>query len=208
MTRSVRTRITQVVLIAGFIGWFGYPIYAWITYSGPFRWLAELEMAQFGAYDPKATVIALFVAMVGLPVAIIIPADRAIRRLRGVPSTKITVPTGAPRTAPNPKVQSRAMLVVALVAIVVAAGAGALGYLKLQEAVTFEPLNLADGGQPRSSHVELTGVAVPSMQVQFEETINGTTTTTTYIPLLPPRWNKADPIVYFLRPHADIYGQN
>ena len=97
------------------------------------------------------------------------------------------------------------MLIVALVGIVVGTVAGLLGYRKSQETYAFEPLNLADGIQPRSSHVELTGMAAPSMQVQYIEKTTGETRTTVFIPLLPPQWHQGVPIVYFLRPHSDYY---
>jgi hypothetical protein len=82
---------------------------------------------------------------------------------------------------------------------------GTMSYDKSQQIITYVPFDLNSGVAPSSDHVELTGIAVPRMQLQFEEKSNGQTTTTTYIPLLPRGWKKGDPITYFLRPNFTFY---
>jgi hypothetical protein len=176
---------------------FGYGLYAWLSYSGPFRWLADFEIEHFGSYQERLTAIAVSLMTLVLSAPLFFLIDRVIRRrpsLQPAPMTAVPIGKG-----PVTKTQVRAILVLGLGAIVVAACAGVLGYRKLQEPVTFEPLNLADGIQPRSSHFELTGMAVPSMQIAF----TGRDITTTYMPLVPPQWHKGDPVVYFLSRDGD-----
>jgi hypothetical protein len=181
-----------------FGGSFGYGLYAWLSYSGPFRWLADFEMDHFGSYQERLTAIAVGLMTLGLSAPIFLLVDRVIRRRRGLhPASTTAAPIGE-RPVRKTHVL-RAILVLGLGAIVVATGAGVLGYRKLQESVPFEPLNLADGTQPRSSHVELTGLALPSLQIVFTERY----TTTTYMPLVPPQWHKGDPVVYFLAQDGD-----
>jgi len=198
MRRNSIPVATQFTFWVWFGASFGYGFYAWLSYSGPFRRLADFEMEHFGSYQEGLTAIAVGLMTLGLSAPIFLLVDRVIRRRRGLQPD--AMPAAPIRKGPAAKTQVRAILVVlGLGAIVVAAGAGVLGYRKLQEPVTFEPLNLADGIEPRSSHVELTGMALPSMQIIFT-TRN---TTITYMPLVPPQWHKEDPVVYFLSQDGD-----
>jgi hypothetical protein len=204
MSGNRRTRVNQAVIIVYFACVFGYPMYGWITYSGLYRWLAEFEMAHFGGYYAGYTFIAAFFALLFGGMLVAVAAERALRLVRGAPA-KIAAPRAPAPNVAKPQIGTRGLLIVALVGIVVGTVAGLIGYRKSQETYAFEPLNLADGIQPRSSHVELTGTAAPSMQVQFIEKTTGETRTTVFIPLLPPQWHQGVPIVYFLRPHSGYY---
>jgi hypothetical protein len=209
MSGNRRTRVNQALIIVYFAFVFGYPMYGWITYSGLYRWLAEFEMAHFGGYYAGYTFMAAFFTLLFGGMLVAVAAERALRLVRGEPARIAAPRAPAPRApAPkvaNPQIGTRGLLIMALVGIVVGTVAGLLGYRKSQETYAFEPLNLADGIQPRSSHVELTGTAAPSMQIQFIEKTTGETRTTVFIPLLPPQWHQGVPIVYFLRPHSDYY---
>ncbi len=96
------------------------------------------------------------------------------------------------------KVLCRFLLVSGLLAIVVGVWAGVTHDRKAREpvTVTFEPFNLADGIAPRSTHVELTGLADPTMAIEVLD--SGSRSEKPYIPLLPPGWRQGDPVVYFL----------
>jgi len=175
------------------VGGAGYIGYAWITYSGLYRWAAEWEMAQFGSYEVEGTVIGLFVALIGLPAGLLSLLGKAFGR----PAVGAAV-TGAPPA--KRQVSGRTLALIGLAAIPVAAGSGWLGYHKSQQPVAFEAVNLADHRAPQSTHVEMTGVAQTGLIVEWEETINGDKTTTTYLPLTAPDWQESQPITYFLRP--------
>jgi hypothetical protein len=193
---------TQITFWVWFGASFGYGLYAWLSYSGPFRWLADFEIDHFGSYQERPTAIAVGLMTLGLSAPLFFLVDRVIRRPRGLqPASMTEASIGKGSMTKSP---IRAILVLSLGSIVVAAGAGVLGYRKLQEPVTFEPFNLAEGIQPRSSHVELTGMAVPSMQILFTERY----TTTTYMPLVPTQWHEGDPVIYFLRRDGDRLGSD
>src|SRR5262249_51952095 len=56
-----------VLFVLWLVGAGLYILYAWMTYSGLYRWAAEWEMAQWGSYEVEGTLIGLFLALVGLP---------------------------------------------------------------------------------------------------------------------------------------------
>ena len=97
------------------IGGIGYIGYAWITYSGLYRWAAEWQMAQFGSYEIEGTVLGLFVALVAAPVALLALLGKAFGRpvlgaaLAGTPAAKRPV-------------SGRTLALIGLAAIAVAAG--------------------------------------------------------------------------------------
>jgi len=99
------------------------------------------------------------------------------------------------------KVLCRFLLVSGLLAIMVVAGAGVTHDRKAQKPLTFELFNLADGIPPRSSHVEVTGLADPTMAIEVLD--SGSRSERPYIPLLPPGWHQGDPVVYFLGSPGD-----
>ena len=176
-----------------FVGAAAYILYAWIAYSGLYRWAAEWEMAQFGSYEVEGTVIGLFVALIGLPAGLLALLGKALGR----PAIGAAVTQAPPAKR---QVSPRTFALSGLAAIAVAVGSGWLGYRKSQQPVAFEAVNLADHRAPQSTHVEMTGVAQTGLIVQWEETINGDKTTTTYLPLTAPDWQESQPITYFLRP--------
>jgi hypothetical protein len=111
----------------------------------------------------------------------------------------------------NPGIRAlyRFLLISGLASTLIAVGAGVVHDLKsrtqvqaeAQEVVHYEPFNLADGVAPRTSIVELTGLADPTLAIEILG--SGSQATTSYIPLLPPHWHAGDPIVYLLRAQGD-----
>jgi len=92
---------------------------------------------------------------------------------------------------------------VALVApTVVAIVAGTLWYIQVQRVIPYEKLDLGESEAPRTSYVELSAVAHPSIQVMHREGRHDGVHVY-YIPLLPPNWNGRSPISYFLRSEID-----
>jgi hypothetical protein len=182
-----------------------YILYAWMTYSGLYRWVAEWEMAQWGSYEIEGTVIGLFVALI-VPAAVLAFIAKAFGRADA--GVAFTAALGKPAVGKR-QASPRLFALLGLIGLAVAAGAGWLGYHKSQQPVTFEAVNLADSRAPQSTHVEMTGVARTDLIVQFEETINGNKSVTTYLPLTAPDWQEGQPITYFLRPAVNaIAGPN
>jgi len=105
----------------------------------------------------------------------------------------------APAAAAEPALMpATAMLIWALVFTAIGGGVGILMFRSASGAYTYEQFDVAKGGVPRTSHVELTGVEHPEMQ--FEVTTAGKhfESNTVYVPLLPPHWTIGMPVVYFV----------
>ena len=60
-------------------------------------------------------------------------------------------------------------VLLGVVALAVAAGAGWYGYVKSMEMVDVESLDLSKGDTPRSTHVTITGVARTEYTIEFGE---------------------------------------
>ncbi|MGA2710675.1 MAG: hypothetical protein ACLQJ0_16200 [Steroidobacteraceae bacterium] len=212
--RSDGKRLDFMIFIAWLGVGFAYALYSWLTYTGPFRWMADLELRIFGAYLGKLTLYAITLMLWGLPLVVLFPVDWVLRRL-GHPSAALTALFySAPRDAAPvtrasqhrrglTKTGARVLLFTGVVAMLVSASVALVGYRKSQEGFPFELLNLTDGVPSRSSHVELTGIALPAIQMQVKES----TLTTTYTPLVPRHWHQGDPIVYFLRSSGEFYAE-
>ena len=207
-----RKTAREVVILISTCCAVAYPFYSWITGTGLFRWFVELELTLQGngpyEVDTSWLMIPVFVVTWGIFLA----AYRAIGWLMSQPALSPATMSEAPaadnRTgqADVKRVQKIAVvffLVSGVVSMVVAARIAWVCYRKSNEAVTYEPLNLADGIPPRTTHVKLTGLAVPSLEMRYNE-FNRSSHWEAYIPVLPPHWRQGDPVVYFLHPmHSD-----
>src|SRR5215467_4918103 len=118
-----------------------YILYAWTTYSELYRWAAEWEMAQFGSYEVEGTLVGLFFALIGLPAGVLALFGKLLGRSDA--SSAFTAAMGKPAVGTR-QASPRLFVLLGLVALLVAAGAGWLGYHKSQQPVTFEAVNLAD----------------------------------------------------------------
>lgn len=94
------------------------------------------------------------------------------------------------------------MALIGVLLLVVATGAGWLGYQKSVETQRIESVDLSQNGKPASTHVVMTGVARTEYILKFETTGGGTTTIDNYVPLTPAGWRRGDPLVYFLKTDA------
>jgi len=175
----------------------GYLVYAWISFTGLFRWAAEWQVAQFGSYEVKLTLLGLFILLM-------LPAGLLMSLAGSMPGWLLWGASAAPAAA-GKKQPVLAVVLLGLAAIPVAAGAGWLGYQKSQAPVTVETVDLAEHRAPQSTHVAMTGVAQTGLIVEFEESVGGNKTTTTYLPLTAPDWGLGQPITYFLRTNITMY---
>jgi len=175
-------------------------LYGWITFTGPYRWVAEWEVQRFGSYDADG--FPMVFGVVALPVLLLGGLAMAKQRLTG--GRTRAAAAAPPRPTPK-QVPARALALIGLAAIPVAAGSAWLGYQKSQQPLTFEAVNAADNRAPQTTHVDLSAVAQTDMIVDFEETTNADKRTQRYLPLTPPDWQPSQPLAYFLRPHMDGY---
>jgi hypothetical protein len=156
-------------------------------------------MQMFGAYSLKMTFLAPLVVLM-IPGAVIERVfglrSKPVRGARTAAASSSSAASSSPPTG---------MALVAVVLLVVATGAGWLGYQKSVETQQFESVDLSRDGKPTSTHVVMTGVARTEYILKFETTVGGTTTTDNYIPLTPANWRRGEPLVYFLKTNATVY---
>jgi hypothetical protein len=194
-----------------------YPFYCWVAQAGLLRWLVDLELTLQGkgpyVIHPSWLMIPTLLISWIIPAAIYRPALYMMDQLLPPPAAIIEVPrpmTYAPAPAPAAGDWARNPVVIciavgSLASIAVGVRAGVIAYRRSSEAVTFEALNLAGGAPPSSKHVKLTGLAVPSLKSQYTER-RKSSYLNTYIPVVPPHWRQGDPVVYFLHPDRDSFG--
>jgi hypothetical protein len=166
-----------------------YICYEWYAYAGLYRLAAEWQLEQFGSYGLKLTL--LFPLMVLLmPAAVLVSLTGMQDQLRGADA--------GPRS-------SAIFVLLGIVALAVAAGAGWYGYVKSMETVDVESLDLSKGDTPRSTHVAITGIARTEYIVEFGTKTSGTTKLDRYIPLTPASWRPGQPLVYFMKTNMTAY---
>ncbi len=184
-------------LLAYFAAAVLYVGYAWYTYTGLYRLAAELQMQMFGAYSLKMTFLAPLVVLM-IPGAVIERVfglrRKPVRGASTAAASSSSVSSSSPPTG---------MALIAVLLLVVATGAGWLGY---QKSVTrFESIDLSQNGKPTSTHVVMTGLARTEYILKFETAAGGTTTIDNYVPLTPSGWRRGDPLVYFLKTNTTFY---
>ncbi len=203
MSKETDKMVGTLCMIAAFAG-LAYGIYSMATYSGLYRWAAEWQMDHFGSYDVELTAIGLIFVLFLTPLVVMGVY------LKGRPaeiSNDVLTRVALGATAPTSGEGSKAALVcvvIGLLGIFVAGGAYRLGNAKSKQALTFEPLDLAEHRMPKTKYVEVKGVVQTGMTVEFTETTNGSKTVTEYLPLTPNGWKTSEPIVFFLRPHGNV----
>ena len=215
-----RKTAKEVVLLLGLPCALAYAIYSMVTGTGFFRWLVDLELTLQGngPYEvyTKLLMIPMFAFSFGILIAVRLAAGWVINRLPFPADTASDAPAPAPAadnrnvTADVRRTQKTLVvffLVISVVSMVVGVRAGLIAYRKSNQAVTFEPVNLADGIPPRSTHVKLTGLADPSLEIRFND-FGTSSNWEAYIPVLPPNWRQGNPVVYFLHPLESDYLQH
>jgi hypothetical protein len=166
-----------------------YVFYEWYAYAGLYRLAAEWQLEQFGSYRVKLTL--LFPLMVLLiPAAVLVTLTGMQDQMRNAGSG-----AGSPAI----------FVLLGVVALAVAAGAGWYGYVRSMETVNVESLDLSKGDTPRSTHVTITGIARTEYIIEFGTKTSSTTILDRYIPLTPASWRPGQPLVYFMKTNITAY---
>jgi hypothetical protein len=185
----------RLALLAYFAAAVLYVGYAWYTYTGLYRLAAELQMQMFGAYSLKVTFLA--------PLVVLMIPGAVIERVFGLRRKPVRGAGTAAASSAASSIAPTGMALIGVLLLVVATGAGWLGYQK--SATRFESVDLSQNGKPASTHVVMTGVARTEYILKFEKAAGGAVTIDNYVPLTPSGWRRGDPLVYFLKTNATVY---
>ena len=166
-----------------------YIFYEWYAYAGLYRLAAEWQLEQFGSYRMKLTLLFPLLVL-GSPAAVLVTLTGMQDQMR--------LADAGPR---SPAI----FVLLGVVALAVAAGAGWYGYVKSMETFDVESLDLSKGDTPRSTHVTITGIARTEYIIEFGTKTSGTTILDRYIPLTPASWRPGQPLVYFMKTNMTAY---
>jgi hypothetical protein len=206
--------IKRIVTSALQIGAVAYPVYAMLTVTGLCSWFVVIDLAFQGKGPYEVYVgwflIPMWIISFALAAVASKLARRAIDRVWSPDTPKEgrapppVTPTAAAAVTSETKAQWF-FLVSGFMALVLGVWSGLTYYNKSSENVPLEPLNLADGIPPRSTHVQMKGMMIPSQQVEYViGTPSGRYFTRTthdeyhFVPVLPPGWQSGDSVMYFL----------
>jgi hypothetical protein len=162
------------------------PLYWGVTYSGPYRWLAEAQLAHGGSYEVTLTGL-------GLVLLLLLPALAAVQLLgrryagRGEPRDVAAI---AAKAAANEAwlLSHRGRLfgaglgaVLTLMGLYFLADGALAGSLQAVDAAALEA-----GAAPTGRYVELTGAVRMAERVAVSESTNGSTIERYYLPVTSP----------------------
>ena len=180
----------RILAVLWTIGAFLLMFWYWATYAGPYRWAAEWQLERFGSYSEKITLF-------GPLIVLLIPAGF----LGGWGPLLPRAPVSPAVRVANALRNARIIAVVGGLALLVGAAAGALGYRKMQTPLGHSDLVLATGAEPvpDADLVTITGIARTDLIVGYEETIAGSTSRWSFVPLVAPVWRSGEPIRFLLK---------
>jgi hypothetical protein len=166
-----------------------YIFYEWYAYTGLYRLAAEWQLEQYGSYRVKLTLLFPLLVL-GSPAAVLVT-------LTGMQDQMRMADAGAR----SPTI----FVLLGVVALAVAAGAGWYGYVRSMETFNVESVDLSKGDTPRSTHVTITGIARTEYIIEFGTKRDSTTILDRYIPLTPASWRPGQPLVYFMKTNITAY---
>ncbi len=180
----------RIFAIAWALGAFVLMLWSWATCTGPYRWAAEWQLEHFGSYTEKITLF-------GPLIVLLIPAGF----IGGwVPMVPPAVTTPEQRVA-NARRNARIIALLGVVALLIGAAGGGLGYLKMRTPLTRAALVLTTGSEtaPDADLVTVSGIARTDLIVGFVETTAGSSHHWTFVPIVAPAWRSGEPIRFLLR---------
>jgi hypothetical protein len=183
---SVRRSLAVIWTIGAFL----LMLWSWAFYAGPFLWAAEWQLEHFGSYQVKITLL-------GPLIILLIPAGF----LGGWgPLAPRRIINPAVRVA-NAKRNAGVVAVLGVTALAIGAVGGAIGYPRMRTPPTRADLVLTTGAEPAPAAdlVKITGIARPDMIVGYQETIAGSTSSWSFVPLVAPVWRPGEPIRFLLK---------
>ena len=190
---------SALVVVAG-----AATVYWFVTYSGPYRWLAEWQLHLLGEYSVTLTVL---VVLVGALLGAVLPAAILAQVIARARESDVD-PEAAARKAAEASARAEAATAwmmrrfYRLVAATLAAGMVVVGlYFAVSgwlagERIALDIAALERGDKPASRYVELYGVLLVDEAVGVQRGHGGTVKI--YIPVVSETWRPGQPVRAYL----------
>ncbi len=182
--------VRRTIAIGWSIGALILMLACWMTYSGPYRWAAEWQLKHFGSYEMKLTLFGPLIVLM-LPAGFIGGWGPLERHATRTPALRVK---SAQRNA-------RIIAACGVMALLIGAAGGVLGYLKSQQSLSHAELRLINGTEtaPVADLVTVTAIARPDLIVGYEETVAGSTSRWSFVPLVAQAWRPGQSIRFLLK---------
>ena len=183
------------------VGWAGLTVimaltfYFMFTYTGPFKWMAELQLNWIGSYSEKLTfVFTMFLLLI--PAAVIWKlVESAIKKLGpGIAPPPAQSPAVAPGTVAAPVKTEFGFGGFLLFVGAIALGIGIFMYWRgatAGELTAVAAKDLEEGRKPASSYLSIEGTALWKEMISFKKT-----STDHYVAVISPAWKPGEVAVY------------
>jgi hypothetical protein len=185
---SMQTR--RILAIFWTVGAFLLMLWCWTTYSGPYLWAAEWQMAHFGSYQVKLTLFGPLIVLL-LPAGFLAGWGPLLPAVAMSPAAKRA----------NARRNARVIALLGVAALAIGLAGGLLGYQRMRKPPTSAELRLTTGAEvtPHADLVTITAIARPDLSVGYEETVAGTASRWSFVPLVAPDWKPGQPVRFILR---------
>jgi hypothetical protein len=175
-------------------------VYCWLEYAGPFRWLAELQIAIWDGYRPLLTGVLTLVLLTALPVTLAYVLLVRLRLLEAFDPARLDPARLDPGQAPT-----TTRVLPYFMAAALGLGLSAVGVHELwrgrgsDQLRSYEVSSLADA-EPAGRYVTLSGLlAAENAFAYAEQGEQGRSTVEhTYVPLVPPGWTKQEAVRFLV----------
>src|ERR1700678_1864065 len=101
-------------------GAFAVMLWSWMTYAGPYRWAAEWELERFGAYEERLTLFGPLILLL-IPAGFLGGWGPFLQRPAIPPEARVA----------NASRNARIVALLGVVALLIGAASGALGYMRM-----------------------------------------------------------------------------
>jgi hypothetical protein len=171
----------------------GATFYFMLTYSGPFKWLAELQLSWFGSYYEQLTFIGTII-VIGIPLLIVGVVWEKFGPKRSAPAGGADA---ASADRPGEPVGFGGVLpwmgiIVTGIGLFIWIRAGTMGPLTQPELGKLE-----SGEKAASSYVEIRGVPMWEETITFSKG-SGKTDQDHYVPLISETWEPGKPVAAYI----------
>ena len=169
-----------------------YACYAWYSYSGLYRILAEAQLRWFHEYEIKLT-FALELLILMLPLGLLGPQGMRGWYRQGMAGMS----TGAVEDLPAARRRQGKVAIVLGLLLIPLGYAAAQVVVRIWKVEPLTTLDLKNGDQPASAYLEISGIVLTKAVVHYTEDMYGKKEWVV-APMVAPDWDGKSPVRFFI----------